>query len=104
MIAIEKLKLKDGPTLHSAMHYCGEVNVTKHTRVVPSSSAYNGMQSQVDFELDLVFDNTTVSENFKSTGGNYTGQTQNEIEVKIYAVNYNILKINGGQGGLAYNV
>ena len=60
--------------------------------------------SKVDFELNLEFDTTTLSENFKSSGGNYTGQTQNEIEVKIYAVNYNILKIIGGQAGLSYNV
>lgn len=67
----------------------------------PSGSAN---MSKVDFELDLEFDTTTVSENFKSTGGNYTGQTQNELEVKIYAVNYNILKVVGGQAGLVYNV
>ncbi|MDK9755875.1 OmpA family protein [Vibrio sp. D173a] len=46
-----KLKLKDGPTIHSAMHYCGEMSIATHTTVVPSNNNYNGMQNEIVFKL-----------------------------------------------------
>ncbi|MCY9844545.1 OmpA family protein [Vibrio caribbeanicus] len=92
-----KLKLKDGPTLHSAMHYCGEVNVTKHTRVVPSSSAYNGMQSQVDFELDYDKKQSTLHHDdlaqsaidyLQENAGKYSQSLKSSDRKHIYVVRF----------------
>ena len=58
--------------------------------------------SKVDIELQIEFDTSTTSENFKSTGGNYTGQTEDESIIKIFGIGYNILRIMGGEAGLAY--
>ena len=60
--------------------------------------------SRVDLaKLNLKFDTTSTSQNTKDDGANYTGQLSNDVHVKVYAVNYNVLRIMSGMGGLAYS-
>ena len=54
-------------------------------------------------KISITFDTTSVSLN-KPNGTPYTGgQIQNDSTIKIYAVNYNVLRIMSGMGGLAYS-
>ena len=54
-------------------------------------------------KISITFDTTSVSLN-KPNGTPYTGgQLQNDSTIKIYAVNYNVLRIMSGMGGLAYS-
>ena len=56
-----------------------------------------------DVDLVLQFDNSTKSLNKTSkTPSYYIGQISKEVEIKIFAVNYNILRIVEGSAGLAY--
>lgn len=57
-----------------------------------------------DANLNLVFDTKTqaLNKNSATTPALYIGQIQQEREIKIYAMNYNILRIMGGTAGLAY--
>ena len=55
-----------------------------------------------DANLFIQFDNTTPSLNKTSTPSYYMGQISEEVEVKIFAVNYNILRVMEGSAGLAY--
>ena len=60
--------------------------------------------SRVDIaKLNLNFDTTSTSQNTKDDGTTYTGQLSNDVHVKVYAVNYNVLRIMSGMGGLAYS-
>ena len=45
---------------------------------------------------------SSTSQNVKDDGDNYTGQIPNDATIKIFAVNYNILRIMSGMGGVAY--
>ena len=57
-----------------------------------------------DVDLVLQFDNSTKSLNKTSkTPSYYIGQISKEVEIKIFAVNYNILRIVEGTAGLAYS-
>tara|TARA_Y200000002_G_C22655105_1_gene653127 strand:- start:115 stop:1482 length:1368 start_codon:yes stop_codon:yes gene_type:complete len=79
--------------------YSFSLNPNKHQ---PSGSC--NFSRFTDKVLNLIFDTTTQSLN-KTSDNNpvyYTGQTQQELEIKIYAVNYNILRIMSGTAGLAY--
>ena len=57
-----------------------------------------------DANLNLVFDTKTqaLNKNSATNPAYYVGQIQQEREIKIYAMNYNILRIMGGTAGLAY--
>jgi hypothetical protein len=56
-----------------------------------------------DAKLFLTFDTTTKSTNKKDDTNSYTGQIPNEVNIKVYSVNYNVLRIDGGMGGIAYS-
>lgn len=79
--------------------YSFSLNPNKHQ---PSGSC--NFSRFTDKMLNLTFDTTTQSLNKTSdtTPIYYTGQTQQELEIKIFAVNYNILRIMDGTAGLAY--
>jgi hypothetical protein len=60
--------------------------------------------SRVDVaKLYLTFDTTTTSVNTNTAGTNYTGQVANDLTARVYATNYNVLRIMSGMGGLAYS-
>jgi hypothetical protein len=61
--------------------------------------------SRIDIaKLYLTFDKTSTSQNTKTDGvTSYTGQIQNNLHAKVFAVNYNVLRIMSGMGGLAYS-
>ncbi len=50
-------------------------------------------------KLSLTFDGSTSHNN----NTKYTGQNPNQADLKIFAVNYNVLRIMSGMGGLAYS-
>ena len=55
-------------------------------------------------KLVLNFDTTSTSKNTKTDGTTkYTGNNPNATDIKVYAVNYNVLRIMSGMGGLAYS-
>jgi hypothetical protein len=58
-------------------------------------------------KLNITFDTTSVSINKKNSNTPaeyYTGgQVAHDSTIKIYAVNYNVLRIMSGMGGLAYS-
>ena len=54
-------------------------------------------------KLNLTFDTSTDSENTNDAGDAYTGQMGSGVEVKVFATNYNVLRIMSGMGGLAYS-
>jgi hypothetical protein len=55
-------------------------------------------------KLVLNFDSTTSSSNTNDSGSAYTsGHVNNDVEIKVYAVNYNVLRVMSGMGGLAYS-
>ena len=60
--------------------------------------------SRIDMaKLYLTFDNTSTSTNTKDDNKNYTGQITNNSIIRVYAINYNVLRIMSGMGGLAYS-
>tara|TARA_B110000261_G_scaffold163282_1_gene208958 strand:- start:73 stop:1431 length:1359 start_codon:yes stop_codon:yes gene_type:complete len=60
--------------------------------------------SRVDAaKLSLTFDTSTDSTNTKDDTSTYTGQIPNDVNIKIFGVNYNVLRIMSGMGGLAYS-
>ena len=60
--------------------------------------------SRIDIaKLYLTFDTTTASTNIKTDTKTYTGQITNNSIIRVYAVNYNVLRIMSGMGGLAYS-
>jgi hypothetical protein len=54
-------------------------------------------------KLSITFDTNSTSINKKDDGSSYTGQIERDSLIKIYAVNYNVLRIMSGMGGLAYS-
>ena len=69
-------------------------------------------------KLNLNFDTTTTSVNKKdgffaggtdpaiglyTEGKTYTGHIPNDCKIKMFAVNYNVLRVMSGMGGLAYS-
>ena len=55
--------------------------------------------------IDNAILNMSLADN-TNTGNNVTGDAPNDItdkDVRIYAVNYNVLRIMSGMGGLAYS-
>ena len=54
-------------------------------------------------KLYLTFDTTSTSQNQKDDTTRYTGQVQNDIQARVFAINYNVLRIMSGMGGMAYS-
>ena len=97
------------------------VQNVQHMECAPSKSIYTysfGLKpaehqpsgtcnfSRIDnAKLNLTFDTSTSSENTNSNSPPvvYTGQMKTSAELKVYAVNYNVLRIMSGMGGLAYS-
>jgi hypothetical protein len=61
--------------------------------------------SRIDLgKLYLTFDKDTISQNTKTDNTTtYTGHIPNNVHAKVFAVNYNVLRIMSGMGGLAYS-
>ena len=95
------------------------VQNVQHMECAPSKSIYTysfGLKpaehqpsgtcnfSRIDnAKLNVTFDTSTASLNKDSTNTAYSGQMQNAVELKVYATNYNVLRIMSGMGGLAYS-
>jgi len=54
-------------------------------------------------KLVLNFDTSSTSSNTNTALTAYTGQVQSAVELKVYATNYNVLRVMSGMGGLAYS-
>ncbi len=95
------------------------VQNVNHSEVSPSKTIYTysfGLKpaehqpsgtcnfSRIDnAKLNLTFDTSTESENTDDASNPYTGQMGSGVEVKVFATNYNVLRIMSGMGGLAYS-
>ena len=95
------------------------VQNVNHSEVSPSKTIYTysfGLKpsehqpsgtcnfSRIDnAKLNLTFDTSTTSENTNDAAAPYTGQMGSGVEVKVFATNYNVLRIMSGMGGLAYS-
>jgi len=60
--------------------------------------------SRVDSaKLYLTFNTDSASTNTKTDGTTYTGHISNDVTARVYAVNYNVLRIMSGMGGVSYS-
>jgi hypothetical protein len=60
--------------------------------------------SRVDSaKLFLTFNTTIASTNTKTDGTKYKGHISNDVTARVYAVNYNVLRIMSGMGGVSYS-
>lgn len=87
-----------GETLKNIYTYSFGLNPSEHQ---PSGTCNF---SRIDVaKLYLTFDTNSTSQNQKDDTTTYTGQIQNDLQARVFAVNYNVLRIMSGMGGMAYS-